>query len=237
MRLPVFFYVSQTERLHYVDLLQQEFTLCHQLLTNLGKSVKRLEHWDFVQLADQCSVGRLKQIHGYLAAFNEVMGSMKESDEVSNRRQLWLAFKKLKIHGHHAIVEEFDQKTTEVIEIYSLTGMQLFRTISFFDHCSYELETVFMKPLYHLYDRDPMPQWAVFREIFKALIGLKDNFYFDNVPDHWVNEKESKDRLRIWMKLGVVASLKSKGEFTGDPLILVSSTGEVHQSPAQRYQY
>jgi hypothetical protein len=234
MKLLERFFNPAEARSSLVLELVKEFNTCSDLLRRFGVKHQRASADRFKLLMAVNSISRLKLIQCQLINYNDILNSLSETQDLSNRRQIWLAFKKLKLRGHPAIVDEFDKIKDEVTEIYTLSGMQVFRTISFFDHCSYDLETIFMTPLYYLYDREQSAQWAVFREIAKALSGIKSNFHFENVPDHMVSERDSEAKLNIWMKLGVLAALRSQDEMISSaPLLLVSSSGVILTSRHQ----
>ncbi|XGC80016.1 hypothetical protein ACES2L_11820 [Bdellovibrio bacteriovorus] len=94
-----------------------------------------------------------------------------------------------KIEDHH------------LIEIYSYSQTQMFRSLLFFDVCSYTLEDLYCRKWYSLYERTPEDHKLV-EDLVVRYMGSENKVPIAVAnPQHVIKEKDSLERLSIINKM------------------------------------
>lgn len=105
-----------------------------------------------------------------------------------------------------------------LVEIYNQAHTQIFRSLPYFEVCSYSLEDLYCRKWYHLYERQPEDQALLEQSIAQ--------FYSQNplrslevtAPEHLIREKGSLGRMAILTKLHWLSPLNSNTQ--GESYIL-----------------
>lgn len=111
----------------------------------------------------------------------EIQGSLKD-----NVGHFKLALRRLGFHVKDSVLEEL--QNNDVIEIYTLDSVQIFRTFNFFCLVNYTLEEIFCRPWFELYRRDHFTNHANLKAVTKVLSEDFDSIYYPNIPVHDVFE-------------------------------------------------
>ncbi|UOF01288.1 hypothetical protein [Bdellovibrio reynosensis] len=88
-----------------------------------------------------------------------------------------------------------------LVEIYSYSQTQMFRSLLFFDVCSYTLEDLYCRKWYSLYERTPEDHKLVENLVVKYMGAEKKVPIEVENPQHVIKEKDSLERLSIINKM------------------------------------
>ena len=96
-----------------------------------------------------------------------------------------------------------------LVEIYTTANTQIFRSLPYFEVCSYSLEDIYCRKWFHLYERSAQDQ-----DLLDKTLG---RFYSHNPlrtievadPEHIIREKGSLERMEILTKLWWISPLFS----------------------------
>jgi hypothetical protein len=105
-----------------------------------------------------------------------------------NMGQFHLALKKLDIQVEGQVFAALNSE--DVIEIYTLDSIQIFRTFNFFHLVTYTLEEIFCRPWFELYQRDVFTNEANHKAVKYVLSGETRSPFYPNIPVHDVYEKK-----------------------------------------------
>lgn len=119
--------------------------------------------------------------------------SQGEAD--NNAKSLWSA---LKVYGLNPGGDLFGfLEQDDMIEVYTLDGIQIWRNCNVMEICSYTIEEVNCYDWEERYDRKETDN-IVIRRAIGAMLDLNGKGYIRaNIPYHIVEEKFSQERLRL----------------------------------------
>lgn len=105
----------------------------------------------------------------------------------------WRALKKLGLAPTSNLFSEM--REDDVIEVYSLENVQLFRNFRYFEFCSYTLEEIYCLEWWNLYQRDDdiMPKFLAFIE--RIVKGEYPQGVEPGLDSHVVKEAQSEEKL------------------------------------------
>lgn len=95
----------------------------------------------------------------------------------------------------------------DLVEIYTLDNLQIFRSMSFFDLCSYSLEDLYCRPWYSLFYRDEGITQQIGAEAVRAFSGQETGVFVPNVADHMLKELDSPFKHEVEIQYKVMAPL------------------------------
>jgi hypothetical protein len=125
-----------------------------------------------------------------------------------------LALKKLDIRVEDQVFSALNSE--DVIEIYTLDSIQIFRTFNFFHLVTYTLEEIFCRPWFELYERDVFTNEANHKAVKFVLSGQTRSPFFPNIPVHDVYEKKEGGHSTTKIKHRFMApAYNSDEELTG----------------------
>jgi hypothetical protein len=132
-----------------------------------------------------------------LKEYCETMQTIRNNGEYLrfNLNAVWLTLRKLGLRPRNDLFSKLNDK--DVVEIYNAKGLQIFRSFHFFQHCSYDLETIFCKPWFELFARDEVYSTA-YMEGFNNLVNgtIKETVPVP-VDEHLVREVQGRLTTRI----------------------------------------
>ncbi|MBK8203198.1 MAG: hypothetical protein IPK68_13045 [Bdellovibrionales bacterium] len=105
-----------------------------------------------------------------------------------NIGQFHLVLKKLNIQVEDQVFSALNSE--DVIEIYTLDSIQIFRTFNFFHLVTYTLEEIFCRPWFELYERDIFTNEANHKAVKYVLSRQTRSPFYPNIPVHDVYEKK-----------------------------------------------
>ncbi|MBK7843052.1 MAG: hypothetical protein IPJ71_05055 [Bdellovibrionales bacterium] len=145
---------------------------------------EELSYFSKLSSANQQAVYEdLRQYYQSCLESVRIHGSLKD-----NRGQFRLALKKLNIQVDDGVFS--DLNIEDVIEIYTLESIQIFRTFNFFYLVTYTLEEIFCRPWFELYKRDVFTNEANHKAVKYVLSGQTRSPFYPNIPTHDVYEKK-----------------------------------------------
>lgn len=130
-----------------------------------------------------------------------------------NLNTVWLTLRRTGMRPDGRLFQILDQN--DIVEVYTLEGVQVFRSFHFFQYSSYDLETIFCTPWYELYERSAEFD-AAYMELFgRVVTGQVKESCFMEVPAHSVVERAAAKR-RSTLEPRIVGPLTdSSGKLTG----------------------
>ncbi len=149
---------------------------------------------------------------------------------------IWQALRELGLRPPSDLFNHMEDCT--VVEVYSSENIQLFRTFSFFQYCSYSLEELYCGSWPDLFPRDDqtiVPMILkfvenVFSGVTKKTVSLK------HIPNHTVREAFSAARLVLTVGMNWGAPLFQEGTSKPSATIFLE-TGELVSSQRDRKKY
>ncbi|MNL45597.1 hypothetical protein D3C87_1682560 [compost metagenome] len=117
----------------------------------------------------------------------------------------WRALRKL---GYTPTSDLFEQITDDhVIEVYSKDSVQVFRNLNFFQFCSYTFEEILSLEWWNLFDRSEAMSQKIFDATVKVFSGECRVNFDPEVPNHFVRETQSADRLTMEFTMQLIGPL------------------------------
>ncbi len=117
----------------------------------------------------------------------------------------WRALKAL---GYTPTSDLFEKmKDHHVVEIYSSEGVQVFRSLTFFKHCSYTFEEIHSLEWWTLFDRPAEISQTILDATVKIFTGATKDIFDPGVPAHLVKETQSEERLLNTFKMDWIGPL------------------------------
>nr|BFD63847.1 hypothetical protein BdHM001_25280 [Bdellovibrio sp. HM001] len=96
-----------------------------------------------------------------------------------------------------------------LVEIYNTNHTQIFRSLPYFEVCTYSLEDIYCRKWYHLYERSPEDQEQLDKDLglFYAHSPLRTIEV--HAPEHIIRETGSLERMEILTKIWWLSPLFS----------------------------
>lgn len=147
--------------------------------TVLEPTAENLEGIDQTRPADDC-----------LAEFVATLSAQAALDMYeTNLRSAWNAVKGKNLIICSDLFDKIDKE--DIIEIWDLTGKQLFRSFHALRYFSYTIEELNMYPFYELFERDISVEAAYAEEFVRIMKGELTGTYKLPIPAHVVREKRA----------------------------------------------
>lgn len=133
-------------------------------------------------------------------------------------RLLRLAVKSIGLSVDSSVYEKIDR--SDVIEIYGLDHVQIFRSFNFFRVCSYNLDDVLSHQWFELYERDEQITSALLDTWYDHIASTRALTRM-SVGPHVMREHFSKGRNSVFMEFKYIATIFS-GSGSKDALLVTS---------------
>lgn len=135
----------------------------------------------------------LKHLQGYLCSMQttESAGAPLDNQE----RALWFALSALEVVPSSQLFTIL--KTTDVVEIYDMDNLQIWRNLNFMRICSYTLEEIYCLPWVDRYRRSEEALVELGEKVGKFLAGQTPDLYHAQVSDHRLEETLSVGRFSV----------------------------------------
>lgn len=131
-----------------------------------------------------------------------------------NIGQFRLAAKKLGLQVEDNVFSALNSE--DVVEIYTIDSIQIFRTFNFFHLVTYTLEEIFCRPWFELYERDIFTNEANHKAVKYVLSRQTRSPFYPNIPVHDVYEKREGVHTLTRIKHRFMApAFNSQEELTG----------------------
>jgi len=139
----------------------------------------------FKQLPESTAQQVVHALEDYCATLSQVKADHEHLRY--NLNSVWLTLRKLDWRTESNFFNRLQRE--DIVELYTLEGLQIFRSFHFFQHTSYDLETLFSKPWFELFNR-PASVLDIYNEAFKRIrSGELDGTEELDCPRHIVREK------------------------------------------------
>lgn len=184
----------------------QELDVLAEVLLKYGVTLRRMP--DFKLKAYLGGISNRANHHGiiYLQQFSKVLTEMSAAslDPWNNKSLLWTTIKVLKLKPKiESLIELIEGE--EIMEIYDLNGIQIFRNLRFLELCNYPIEMILTRPWHELYARSPSIKKQILVDCILSALSLKGFSPQAQVPNHIASEIYSEEiqpifcqpRLRI----------------------------------------
>lgn len=176
----------------------QRFRHCVESLVEFGRAEGvELAAYDDVELPlfRSCPMEVQAVINDSLETYVSVLASVREQKQPVRHSHsgAWAMLGHLKWRHHSELFSRLE--STDVVEIYAVNGIQLFRSFHFFELCSYTLEELFTTPWFDLFQRDPEID-RMHLDMHNDLInGRVRGIEVRPIPPYIVREKFGRRRL------------------------------------------
>jgi hypothetical protein len=177
----------------------------------------------------------LKGYHSSELPLFSALSSDKQAEVLKELRVFLNTMERASAHGDslssadrsvwHALVtlgmvppsEMFDRfKQGDVVEIYDLKGIQVWRNLNFLKICSYTLEEMHSLEWADRYVRDSAKTEECMQKMGMMLMGQTPEIYDCNISEHILEETSSVDRFVLEARHNWAARLKNnQGEVVG----------------------
>lgn len=150
-----------------------------------------------LKLFSQLKYDQQNEVIGALNVYLNIHKLTKADGEsiLNSSRVVWNALIQL---GFKPTADLFSFLTEgNVIEIHDIQYRQIFRSLSFFQFCSYSLEDLYCTHIVDLYERDINLETELMAIASKIYRGDIDKTIDSGLKPHIIREKSSHDRLNI----------------------------------------
>lgn len=159
----------------------------------------------FSALSATAKTNALKHLETFLRSLEMVENS--GGNHSSQERALWGALSTLGLLPPTEMFSLFHPD--DVVEIYDLQGIQIWRNFNFLGICSYTLEEVFSLEWHKRYSRDEERTLECQEKVGMLLSGQTPTIYHVDVSEHLVEESLSAERFILSLKYRFIARLKN----------------------------
>ncbi len=111
---------------------------------------------------------------------------------------IWLALRELGLRPTSNLFTELDE--TDIIEIYNLVHVQIFRTFNMFKCINYSLDELFSHEWWDLFQRDSAITDALASIAISFTSGRQTTTRMVDLPDHVIEEKFSPVKTRVLVR-------------------------------------
>jgi hypothetical protein len=167
---------------------------------------------EFLAASDKTRAAAL----GYLDLNLAILREMAKSGESprDTKRYLWRAIKKLELTPPADLLT-YIESDDDIVEVYLLDEIQVFRSVRFFEISSLTIDEVLCKPWYRLVGRGWRPLLAMMRVVLRFRMGLIREPIPWGIPEHVAWEKETPERVHFMMKLKHFIPVRHQGRLVG----------------------
>lgn len=142
------------------------------------------------------------------------------------RQLTWWAVKEL---GLRPPMDFFDKiEDADIVECYNEDQIQVFRSLSFFDFCSYDVLSVLIRPWHELYGRDLGLHGKAFEEMLEVLSRGESTMRF-SLPPHRLWEVSSVQKREFVILHKYRGPLKKLGSSKPNGIIMTSYVEKLNQ--------
>lgn len=153
-----------------------------------GYSLASIQHFDSLEKMQQENI--LKQFRKYSELCFEL--SLNGVSFHDNKKLTNMVLKKIGMVGPKNFCETLESE--DIVEIYNTDGVQIFRSFSFYDYCSYNLLDLISYPWYELLERHTSITESIADHIKIVLASDCNNAITSNVPLHSIRELFSEEQ-------------------------------------------
>lgn len=160
----------------------------------------------FTALPDQ----NKQQVVDAVTLYTEVMQSSASQPESLryNLNSVWRMLGRLRLRPSDDLFENL--APNDIVEIYTVSGLQIFRSFHFFELCSYTLEDLFCIPWFSLFSRPPELDQAFFGHFHRLASGDSKWVGPGELPTHEVRERFGPKSLVNKMEFRLAIPLYGK---------------------------
>jgi hypothetical protein len=196
--------ISSVEGLHQFDNVDEFKKLANvyiDLWKNEGIQV-HLSHQNDFHIFKKSSIKRKQLAMTYLQFNIQVMKDMISSgiSPSDSKRFTWNVLKKLKLHPKEENFLEFIHDE-DIIEIYFLDDVQVFRNRKFFEISTLSIEDILCRPWYELVQRKSKYLFQMLKLTVLIKLRIIKQMTYWNIAKHEVVEKCTPQKTRFSMHL------------------------------------
>jgi hypothetical protein len=126
----------------------------------------------------------------------------------SDRQLLWQSLKNFGLCPTSDMMEHIEDG--DLIEIYTNTGIQIFRNARLFPHCSYSLDDLLCKPWWQLFRRDQAVTDEILAMTRDLYSGRNPNTQIYTMAPFYLEEVESPRLYRCLVQNKIMSPLRDK---------------------------
>lgn len=142
------------------------------------------------------------------------------SSALDSLRVIWNALVQL---GYKPTSDLFSFITSgSIIEIHDNTFVQIFRSINFFNLCTYSLEELYCHQITDLYERDLQLETQMMGIVSNIYSGEITNTILTGLKPHVIQEKMSEAKLRVMGHIKYLSPLYSSEKLNHNPIATIA---------------
>lgn len=130
-----------------------------------------------------------------------------------NRKHAWFSMRNLGLRPPNDLFDKIDQR--DMIEIYDISGIQLFRSIELYNYMSYSFSEIFCFSWKELFSRDEFVFHRMSTTVSDVLSRKFQGCIFPQFPSHCAYEIFSEKKIWIKMESGIMSKLTRMDGTTG----------------------
>ncbi len=162
----------------------------------------------YAQLTPEVQASTLANFQRYVSVCDQVVRNQESL--LHHQQFLWRMFQKLDVRPCSTLMDNIQDG--DVVEIYTDSYVQIFRSLSFFSICSYTLDDLLCRPFWELFRRDPELFGRLVATTKRILEGTIPGIHWWQVEDHSVDEIDSRTLYQATVRYRLVSPLyDSKG--------------------------
>ena len=159
----------------------------------------------FSKLSTELQVKVLKSLQIYLNIYNSTVA--EGTSALNSARVIWNALAQLGYRPTSDVFSFFQDGN--IIEIYDDSFVQVFRSINFFNLCSYSLEDLYCHQITELYERDLPFEKSLMEIVTRLYRGEIKSTILTGLQPHVIQEKKSHQKFRVLGHIKYISPLYS----------------------------
>lgn len=188
----------------FAQLAESTATLLNQYDLNV-RPYRSSADLAFSKLPQEVKVKYFTHFKAYYEILSETHHSGKDLREA--KHLLWNMLNRLKYRVTDDILSRIADH--QIVEIYNLENIQVFRNLPFFKICSYSIDEIVSLPWWQLYKREDAISQLIFQYASKVLNGETTETVAPEVPLHLLEERDSFGRHKMNVTVEWMSPLKS----------------------------
>ncbi len=132
---------------------------------------------------------------------------------VDSPKLLWRSLRKLGWTPQSDVFDRIGDK--DVVNIYSSQHVQVFQNLNFFDWVSLTLEELYANPWHQYSRREQDCAQLAYQGAVELFHGNRPATFDPEIPEHYVEEIDTEENRKFYIKIHTVSPLKQNGNVVG----------------------
>ncbi|WP_374001344.1 hypothetical protein [Bdellovibrio bacteriovorus] len=186
------------------------------ILKKMGYNIRPFDH-DHLPHFHQLSTRKQSAVIAALEAYLGALKSEYKTEDFNHERFVFQFLFRVGIIPSEDLNDTIHRE--KYIQIYNSDQLQIFRSLSCYDRCSFTLEQLTTHPWFDLWERDSLFYYALFGLASTALKVVKFTKLRLNFPFHRVTELNSANQFSFDYRIKSLSALTRQGKLQAALLI------------------